>query len=403
MASIINNRNILCIATPQWKSDYASTTVELMKIFGQHNMLLYVSSGYTVKDVFTAFLKGERLPFAEIFGFKSRLKTVFKSEEGQISLLIIPLQIPVNFLPKGKLYNLLLKINGYIAKRSIVKYLIKLKMQDGLIYINSFNPALGIQTVGRMGELVSIYHCYDEISAAPWMSRHGADLENEMFQLVDATIVTSQGLYEEKKHKTKCFLVKNAADFELFSKAFNPNSRHGRVVGFIGSLDERIDYGLLQFAIEHLPNFNFVFIGRVTECLEVNKLKENHNVTVHDPKPLLELPKFVKEFDVGIIPFRKNRFTKGIYPLKINEYLAAGLPVVTTDFGYLNDFEGMIHIAKDQQQFVSEIQEAIRTNTVEKKLARQSYAKHNSWNNRSIEFSQVICSIEVENKNINKR
>jgi len=68
-------------------------------------------------------------------------------------------------------------------------------------------------------------------------------------------------------------------------------------------------------------------------------------VVFYGPKKVQDLPAYLKTFSLGIIPFIKNQFTKGIYPLKINEYLAAGIPVVSTNFGYLEDFETIINIA----------------------------------------------------------
>ena len=68
-------------------------------------------------------------------------------------------------------------------------------------------------------------------------------------------------------------------------------------------------------------------------------LRQYKNVVITGPKNITELPDYVKHFSVGIIPFKRSEFIKTVYPLKINEYFAAGVPVVTTNFSYLDDFK----------------------------------------------------------------
>lgn len=97
---------------------------------------------------------------------------------------------------------------------------------------------------------------------------------------------------------------------------------------------------------------------------------------------------------MGIIPFAKNEFNKGVYPLKVNEYLAAGLPVVTTDFGYLQDFEDVIRIADSTEKFKTFTQEELSTDSAEKKLHRLNFARQNSWEQRAEEISNIIEKLE---------
>lgn len=97
---------------------------------------------------------------------------------------------------------------------------------------------------------------------------------------------------------------------------------------------------------------------------------------------------------MGIIPFAKNEFNKGVYPLKINEYLAAGLPVVTTDFGYLQDFENVIRIADSTEKFKAFTLEEINNDSAERKLQRLNFARQNSWEQRVEEISGIIEKLE---------
>lgn len=380
-----------------------------MKIFGKQNKILYVQNPFTLKDLLLAlFKKNKNFPFKEVLGLKQRMRTYTSEKNGSIHVLIPPLVLTINFLPRGFFYNKLLKLNGWIVRRSVAAYLKKLKMNEDLIHIVAFNPTLGVVTARRFNEKLLLYHCYDEIKEARWMKKHGPGFEEIFMPLSDAVIVTSNGLLEKKASCChRLYVVKNGANVNLFSRAFTNEKSLRNVVGFIGNIDDRIDFALLNFLIESLPEHEFMLIGPVQEKNKEVQLKKWRNVTLTGSKPPEELPAYLKNFSVGIIPFQKNDFTKGIYPIKINEYLAAGIPVVATNFGNLDDFSGIISIAENKKEFKTFILDEIRNDTIQMRRKRQIMANQNTWENRAEEFSSVIE--EVENKiltnpiNLNER
>ena len=392
---MIKDRNILCISTPPWESNYASTTVELMKVLAKDNKVLFVNNPFTLKDVISGIKKKKPVPLKKVFGLKSRLKKVTIESGAEVYVLTPPMVFSINFLPKGTLYNLMHRFNGLLVRTTIRKYLKKLKMNKDLINIVSLNPTMGLVNSRRFNESLLIYLCYDEIGVATYIKKHGAWLEEKFTKMVDAIVVTSQGLYERKKTlNPNCFLVRNAANVQLFSTGFNPDLNKKQQVGFIGSIDKRMDYELMEYVIGSLPEIEFVFIGRVNYPTGEEILRKYKNVRFAGSKNILQLPEYVKNFSAGIIPFLKTEFNKGIYPLKINEYLAAGVPVVTTNFSYLSDFGSVIRIAETREEFREYLLEEIKNDSLEKKLARQSVAKENSWEHRGEELSAVIEKLE---------
>ncbi|HTE25993.1 glycosyltransferase [Flavitalea sp.] len=392
---MLQNRNILCIANPSWEADYSSTTVELMRVLGTQNRILYVDNSYTWKDILSSFFKKKQLPYGRILGFKSRVKKVQADLAGEVILLYPPVTIPVNFLKAGIIFNWLSSYNGWLVRSSIRRYLRLLRMEDQVINIISFNPSIGLYTGKRLGESLLIYHCYDEIGAATWMKKHGPAQERQFAKLADATIVTSQWLLETKRNiAKKVFLVKNAANVDLFYQAFKSDVSEVKIIGFIGSIDERLDYNLLQYVISSLSQYQFVFIGRIIDKVNALRLEQFPNVKFVPPQRLIELPEYVRTFSAGIIPFVRNEFTKGIYPLKINEYLAAGLPVVTTDFSYLDEFKNVVSITSDKESFKNALIMELAQDTVEKMKLRWEHARSNSWLNRAVELSGIVTSLE---------
>lgn len=396
---MIKDRNILCISTPPWEANYASTTVQLMRELAKHNNVLFVNNPFTIKDVVDGLKKKKAVPVKKVFGFKERIKKLPVGNGRDVFVLTPPMVLSIQFLSKGFLYHSLMQLNGWLVRSTVQRYLKKLNMQRDLISIVSFNPAIGLEVGRRFDESLLLYLCYDEIQAAPHLQKHGVWQEQEFGKMADATIVTSQGLYERKKELSgNCYIIKNAVDFPLFNTGFNPGIPQKAQVGFIGGIDRRLDYGLLEHLISSLPHVEFIFIGRIVTPDGAAILQKYKNVVIAGPKNIIELPEYVKHFSVGIIPFRKTEFLKTVYPLKINEYLAAGVPVVSTNFSYLDDFKNVARLAETAEEFKAFVLDEMAHDSVEKKEARRNFAKQNSWEHRAEELSEVIIKLEQQKK-----
>lgn len=392
---MLQGRNILCISNPMWEGDYAKTIVELMSVAARYNTVLYVDNSYTLKELVVGLAKRRPLPYKRIFGLEPRVRKIPVDGNAHVYVLTTPLVLPINFLKEGGLFSALSKVNGRIITRSIKKALKKLDMEKDLLNIVAFNPAVGIECGRKFNEKLLIYHCYDDIESAEWLSRHGGRLEKRFMKMVDATIVTSEGLYRKKKNLTpNCFLVKNAVNIDLFKSAFNTSPAKNEIIGYVGSVDKRLDYELLEHVIQGMPEKRFVFVGRVTYEAGAQRLKQFPNVMFTGAKKVGELPGIIASFSVGIIPFLKNEFTAGIYPLKVNEYLAVGIPVVSTNFGFLQDFANIISIIDTYDGFRAAVLAASISDEPVLRLQRLSFAEQNSWHRRVEELSDVIGKLE---------
>lgn len=394
LSLVLHSRNILCMSTPSWESDYAKTIVEMMRILAQENKVLYVENPATWLDLFRLISKRK---WGQI-GFLLSAKPKKVEEQNSCVYVLNPGPvIPINFLPHNSLYERILKWNNQVVLRKVKRALTRLKMKDELIHINAFNPMLAAHTLHHFDETTSVYYCYDEISAAAYMKDHGTILEPELLQSADLTVVTSAGLLENKKeHAKRIALVKNGVDYSLFSQGFREDMPKEIVVGYIGSIDDRFDLDLLAFCMDAHPEWTFEFVGRITDEKTADFLRGRKNVLLRGAKASCDLPVFLPHYSVGIIPFVKNKFTRGIYPLKINEYLAAGVPVVLTDFGLLDEFEQISSITKSKEEFLSALEQQIENDSAEKRHARKEFARGNSWKARAEVFSSEIDKVEYE-------
>ena len=386
-------KDIVCVAFPAWRGNYLKSTVQLMTelaLLGHH--VLYVNYAYTWKDFILSWFGKGYISWKRLSGVKPRLSIMPLENGAEIHLLTLPPILPLNFIKSPKIYDTINYINVFFIKRTIHKAMASVGMTSPTV-VNAFNPTFGYSLAGQLNESKLIYYCYDEIGSARWASRHGKRLEDAFIKNVDTVIVTSQGLYDKKsKENADCHLIKNGVNYELFSQIPHilPTislEKDKKMIGYLGSVDERLDYDLLEKLISMTPQYNYVFVGRVTQSAYEKRLSVFPNVQIVGSQPPATLPTWVQQFNVCLIPFLKNELTAGIYPLKINEYLAAGKPVVSTRFANLSDFETVVQIADDEDAFLQLVQKEYSNTDV----ARFKYfASQNSWTARSKAFSELL-------------
>lgn len=390
--------DIVMFALPRWDGDFSSTALSLSKEMSKDTRVFYIDNPFTMKDLLVGLFKRNILKRigALLFGInKYRL-----IQEGNDRLInVTPLvTLPINFLPSGKLYERLSSFND----NRVFSCLASLKSDYSLnkfIFINSYNPFYFLR-FRRVNPSCSIYHCVDNIAESKYVAKHGRRLEKVMIQKYDLTIVTSRKLYEYASQlNSNTHYLPNAADFGLFNRVYKSNNLtppkeiemiSGRVVGYIGSVDHRIDYGLLKSIVEH-SELTLLLVGPTGNDFAKSGLGRCENVISVGAKPLDQLPAYLKFMDCGIIPFLCNKLTESIYPLKLNEYLAAGVPVVTTKFSDdLNEFAHIVQVVSDTKIFADAVLKQIDYDSPAKRLARTEVASANSWESRVKEFWRII-------------
>ncbi len=383
--------NIICIAFPAWEGNYLKSTVQLMKELALDNQVLYVDYAYTWKDFFQSFRGKGFASWKRMLNIEPRLRSEKIENGATIHILTLPPVVPANFLKNPMAHDMLNYFNSLFIRKTVKNAAKSLKMENPVV-INAFNPFFGVHLAGKLKESKLIYYCYDEIGSATWAKQHGERLEMAFLKMVDTVIVTSNGLFNKKRlQHANCNLIKNGVDFDLFSRSETVTTlpqKALKTIGYLGSIDERVDYDLLERLISNTPQYQYIFVGRITQKEYEERLRKYPNVDLKGPKPPTELPDWVQSFDVCLIPFVKNGLTSGIYPLKINEYLAAGKPVVTTRFSDLSDFEAVVDIADDDASFIEKVINA--SNDKSQRNIRRNFASKNSWKAKAQEIITAI-------------
>lgn len=380
---------VLVLATPSWNGDYMKSTVALTRELARTHRVLYVEHPPTLTTQVRSVLHGD----LETLRCTSRLRAVSFPDRHDVQILTPPPVLPMNALPPA-LYDRVLHWNARQIAPVIRRTLATLGM-DRPVVLNALNPHYGVALADAFNESARIYYCYDELRARDWNGRHGGRMEDRYVTRVDAAVGTSSALYERLSAlHDNAYFVPNGVDFDLFHRAAPSDladiaANDVPCVGYLGSLDERLDYDLLNGLITAHPDWTFRFVGRV--CVEeAHQLERHPNVTLTGPQPPDALPEAVRQMDVGLIPFRRTPFTQSIYPLKVNEYLAAGRPVVSTAFADLSDFAGVIHVAQTAGEFHHAVAAALRPAPPAEVNARIELARSNSWTHRGRLLKDIV-------------
>ncbi|MDP5171531.1 MAG: glycosyltransferase [Bacteroidia bacterium] len=381
---------ILCIGFPAWEGDYQKSTVQLMQALSEEQQVLYVEFAFTWKDVIQGILKGKK-PYKRILGISPRLRRLRSDGLGSLHVLTLPPIIPINGLEAGASYERMAKLNARVIVASIRKALRKLNYHKP-VALNAFNPFLGVYLKGKLDLSAEYYYCYDQIGAAKWTNRHGPRLEDKYLSMVDGVITSSAPLLAEKQGNLPGIVIKNGVNLSIFEQAFRSEPRRtgAPVLGYLGSIDDRLDLDMLLAMLNNWPGARLLLVGRIMEEEIRERLVAHPQVEITGGLQPDELPAWVEKMDVGLIPFVKNEFTRFIYPLKINEYLAAGLPVVSTGFSDLSDFSEVIYEADESVSFQVACKLAFQEDSHTSRLARQAFAKSHDWKARAEECSNWI-------------
>lgn len=387
-----NFDSIICVGQTPWEGDFQKAIVQLMSELAVRHRVLYVDYQYTLKDLAMGLLQRQPVPVKPLTTRAHALTTKQLSNNTSVYVWQPPVMLPINWLSAGPHDRLIQRNVGQLVKglRRVMK---KLGMERPLV-VNGLNPVFGLPMLGKLNEAGTIYYCFDEITVGAWIGRHGSRYEPEYMRQVDAVITTSEALRQSKSAiQPRTFCVKNGVNFNLFHQArelaeANPPTRP--VIGYVGIADDRIDIDLVEHCVRTLPDVLFRFVGDVPEARVTQRLLPYPNVEFIPPHQPAQLPALLAQMTVAIIPYVRNAHTYTIYPLKLNEYLAGGLPVVSTTFSILTEFEGVVELADTPALFAEALRRALADRSATRREARVAMARSNSWAHRALEFEAVL-------------
>ena len=343
-------RDMLCFSH-DWTGDPLSKT-HLMRLLAHDNRILWVNSiGYRTPSL------GNKRDLGRIVQ-KLRAATEAVREVERNIFVLNPLSVPAfgNRLLRG--------LNSRSLRWQVRRAIEETRLQEPC--------KLGVQSrSGRSRRIARrariIYYCVDEYTAFHGVDSAGLRAHRAMFdhQGPFDNRVGREAIEPRNARHTRALLIRHRVDYDHFASTIRAETAIPEdlarlpkpVIGYFGLIaDDWVDIPLLVHVGRSFPTGSLVMLGKTT--MDVSALEHEPNIHLLGRRPYASLPGYCKGFDVAIIPFPVNEVTLNANPLKAREYLAAGLPVVSTAIPEV-EVLGQCLIGRTQEEFVSRIREAL--------------------------------------------
>ncbi|MDB5191393.1 MAG: glycosyltransferase family 1 protein [Segetibacter sp.] len=279
-------------------------------------------------------------------------------------------------------------LDKFVKKRNLQDFIFWYYTPMALPFSRHYTPGL------------TIYDCMDELSHFKNAPKELIGFEKELFQKADLVFTGGHSLYEYKKDKHKnIHPFPSSIDKKHFEQARTiqedpaDQAPIGKPrLGFYGVIDERFDIDLIAQIAQKRPDWNIVLLGPVVK-INPDTLPRHTNIHYLGQKSYNELPSYLSGWNVAMVPFMLNDSTKFISPTKTPEYLAAGIPVVSTpikDVVSPYGDEGMVSIASNADEFVAAAERYMKLDKKKWLPVIDDFLSSNSW---SITFMDMMKNI----------
>jgi glycosyltransferase involved in cell wall biosynthesis len=367
---MLTGENIVCFAK-DWTEDPTSNNY-VMRMLARHNRVLWLNS---IAARTPSLSSG-----ADRAKIVRKLRTFFdgpRQVEPNLSVFT-PLVLP---LPHSRVAGAL---NQHILRGLVWGLRQRLGMDRFQLW--SFLPTAA-RYAGKLGESLLVYYMTDDYSQFTNVDGRGiAAMEEDLCRRADIVFATSRTLVEKKKPwNPETHLASHGVDHAHFAKVFSDEVRVATemallpkpIVGFFGLVQDWIDIDVMGHIAAKHPEWSVVVIGKVQ--VDTSRLAHLPNLHWLGRKPYESLPSYCKAWSVGLMPFVMNELTRNVNPIKMREYLSAGLPVVTSDIPEVRHYPEQCLIARDRDEFVARCEEAIASDTPEKRRARSDAMAGETW------------------------
>lgn len=379
---------IVCLSSIDWDFIWQGHQEVMLRFAAAGNAVLFVEN------------TGVRTPsLADFPRLAARLRNWWKGSSGfreQAPNLIVlsPLLLPFPYS------RLACWVNARLLSRAIAKWMAATHRNAPVLW--TFLPTPLVEAVvDEIDPALVVYYCIDDFAASSPAAGAVERSESRLFRRADVVMVTSLALRERaRRSRDTTHVFPFGVDFEAFESARSRRGAEpkdlsgipGPRVGYIGGIHRWVDLDLIVHAARARPSHQFVLIG--PEQTDVGVLKGLSNVHLLGARPHDSLPAYIGAFDVGLIPYRLTKYTGSVYPTKLNEYFAMGIPVVSTPLpevlAYNQSHDGLVAVADDADAFVALIDSSIEGAPL-RRAQRIEAARRNSWSARFSAMSAVLA------------
>ncbi len=388
--------NIIYLCPGSWYREFHRKP--LVKAISKHPSLNKIYVIEIPADLFHAPIKN---PKRILHALKS-LFSVSKEDEK------IYVYTPLIFLHQLVAYKIpiIRHLNIYLFNKSMQRLCKKEQIENNIV-LSVYRPEM-VDFINFHDDIMLVYDCYDEYQLTS-QDKHIAnldELEKKLMIRSDLIFTTSLKLHRKSlKYNKNSFLIPNAADTELFRKAYleelpvpdDMRKLKHPIIGYIGAFRDWQDFDLLEYLFENHPQKTFVFIGPCLHSAQsvIKKFEKYQNVYFLGQKKIEELPAYLKYFDVVIIPNKKTIFNESVVPYKLFEYLAAGKKILSTNHSsdLIKFYFDYIEIADDKFEFSEKLNLILSRNDHELQKVFE-FGQKQSWQIRVEKMFDLLSDLD---------
>ncbi len=385
------SHDIICISTIDWDFIWQGHQ-EIMSTLAAdgHRVLFIENTGVRTPAIRDLARVGKRLRnfWRGTNGFRQERDNLF---------VYSPIVLPFPYLRLSRW------INRYTMLRGLRRWMGAVRFGRPIVW--TFLPTpLALDLIEAVDPAVCIYHCTDDLGSSSHEARRIVASERLLFRRADLVFVTSEKLrVRAALDSGAVHLFPSGVSLQRFDAArastepppADVAALPRPIVGYVGGLHQWFDTELVAAAAQRLPHASFVLVG--PEQTDMSPLRGLANVHRLGARGHEQVARYVKAFDVGIVPYRISEYTAHVYPSKLNEYLVMGIPVVATDLPEIRRFNHdhgpLVTIGAGVDGFADALSRALEpaASSEETRAARIAAGRQNSWASR---IAQMLALIE---------
>lgn len=373
-AAPLVGRDIVCVGFADWDADLWTNQQHLMVRLARDNRILFVES---------LGLRRPQLAGRDLKRIARRLARGLRGPRSRDGVQVLsPLVIPFH---RNRLAR---EANRRILPALVHRHARRLGMRDVVLW--SYVPQAEVLLERLRPDLV-IYHCDDDFTAQKGIDAASYEAAQRRFaRRADLVLASAPTLAARLREFNDNVLdAPNVADVDLFAQALEPGATDPALAAlpapriiFVGALvATKLDIPLMVELARQRPGWSFVLVGPVgpgDPRTDVSELSSVPNVHQLGWRRQRDLPALLRGADAAIIPYAINPLTTSVFPMKVYEYLAAGLPVVSTPLPALDGVDG-VSLAETAAAFAGRLDEELAGDGPERRRARRALADGHSW------------------------
>jgi glycosyltransferase involved in cell wall biosynthesis len=378
---MLKNQDIIYIAN-DWVNDNKTSAHHIAEVLAKANTVLYVEG---------AGMRRPRASKRDIKKIVSKIRKAFSRPTPVLDSMYLcsPLILPFHRHRFARAINRgLLRFMLWRACRS-------LGLSKPLLWIFMPHYRSAIESVTNSGV---VYYVVDEYSSQPMVDvKMIQTMEREILEKADVVFTVSEELRLSKaKINPNTYLSRHGVDVELFRRATDPQTKPPAdlatisrpIAGFFGLIEDWLDLDLIEHLAAEMSEISFVFIGRIVQ--DVSRLARFANVHFLGEKSYESLPDYLSAFDVCMLLYKKDVFSKNANPKKLREYLAGGKPVVSVPVREVEEYADYVYIAANREQYVECIRRALDEDSPQRVQERLAAVSNDSWDRKVERLGAII-------------